>query len=169
MNFLELAKKRCSVRDYSPRTVEQEKLDYILECARMAPSAVNYQPWRFIVVQHDDCRKIVEQSYSREWLAKAPLYIVAYAKTSEAWIRKYDGKNHADIDVAIAVEHICLAAAEQGLGSCWVCNFDVELLRKGLHLASDEYPIAVIPIGYGNDTPAKPKQRKAKNEIVTVK
>ena len=54
MNFLELAKKRCSVRDYSPRTVEQEKLDYILECARMAPSAVNYQPWRFIVVQHDD-------------------------------------------------------------------------------------------------------------------
>lgn len=92
MNFLELAKKRCSVRDYSPRTVEQEKLDYILECARMAPSAVNYQPWRFIVVQHDDCRKIVEQSYSREWFAKAPLYIVAYAKTSEAWIRKYDGK-----------------------------------------------------------------------------
>ena len=82
---------------------------------------------------------------------------------------KYDEKNHADIDVAIAVEHICLAAAEQGLGSCWVCNFDVELLRKGLHLASDEYPVALIPIGYGNDTPAKPKQRKAKNEIVTVK
>ena len=103
MNFLELAKKRCSVRDYSPRTVEQEKLDYILECARMAPSAVNYQPWRFIVVQHDDYRKIVEQSYSREWLAKAPLYIVAYAKTSEAWIRKYDEKNHAVVGSVISM------------------------------------------------------------------
>lgn len=169
MDFLELAKKRYSAREYSPKEVEQEKLEYILECARLAPSAVNHQPWRFIVVKSDEARKAVQQCYPREWFAQAPLYIVAYAKTSEAWVRGCDAKNHADIDTAIAVEHICLAATKLGLGSCWVCNFDVSQLKDSLHLCSDEYPVAIIPIGYVDKFSANPKSRKNMGEIVTTK
>lgn len=73
MDFLELAKKRYSAREYSPKEVEQEKLEYILECARLAPSAVNHQPWHFIVVKSDEARKAVQQCYPREWFAQAPL------------------------------------------------------------------------------------------------
>ena len=146
MDFLQLAKKRYSAREYSPKEVEQEKLEYILECARLAPSAVNHQPWRFIVAKSDEARK-----------------------ASEAWVRGCDAKNHADIDTAIAVEHICLAATELGLGSCWVCNFDVSQLKDSLHLCSDEYPVAIIPIGYVDKFSAKPKSRKNMGEIVTTK
>ena len=169
MDFLELVKQRYSARDYLPKAVEQEKIDYILECARLAPSAVNHQPWRFIVVQSADTRRAVQQCYARDWFAQAPLYLVIYAKYSEAWVRGYDQKNHADIDAAIAIEHICLAATEQKLGSCWVCNFDVDLLRRYFDMTSDEHPVAIIPIGYVNKEPLKPTSRKSLGELVTVK
>ena len=76
MNFLELTKKRCSVRKYASRPVETEKLDYILEAARMAPSAVNYQPWCFLVVKSDKGREKIQSCYPREWFKQAPCYIV---------------------------------------------------------------------------------------------
>ena len=82
-----------------------------------------------------------------------------------AWTRRYDEKNHADIDVAIAIEHLCLAAAEQGLGTCWVCNFRVQLCQELFNLPDEWYPVAIIPIGYPA-TPAIPeKTRKAMAEI----
>ena len=117
MNFLELSKQRYSARNYSSDMIEQEKLDYILECAPFAPSAVNYQPWHFFVVKSNKPKLLIQQSYPREWFTEAPLYIVVCADNSISWVRKSDNKNHADIDAAIATEHICLAAAEQGLGS----------------------------------------------------
>ena len=116
MNFLELSKQRYSARNYSSDMIEQEKLYYILECARFAPSAVNYQPWHFFIVKSDNQKLLVQQSYPREWFTEAPLYIVVCADSSISWVRKSDNKNHSDIDAAIATEHICLAAAEQGLG-----------------------------------------------------
>ena len=121
MNFLELTKRRCSVRKYASRPVETEKLDYILEAARMAPSAVNYQPWCFLVVKSDKGREKIQSCYPREWFKQAPCYIVVCGDHAQSW-KRADGKDHMDIDAAIAAEHICLAAAEQGLGSCWVCN-----------------------------------------------
>ena len=84
-------------------------------------------------------------------------------------MRGYDQKNHADIDAAIAIEHICLAETEQKLGSCWVCNFDVDLLRRYFDMTSDEHPVAIIPIGYVNKEPLKPTSRKSLGELVTVK
>ena len=134
MNFLDLVKARYSVRSYRPQAVEREKVEYLLECARLAPSAVNFQPWRFFVVASDACREALRRCYHREWFAEAPLCIAVCVDESVSWKRKSDGHDHADIDAAIAAEHICLAAAEQGLGSCWVCNFDVPLCREALEL-----------------------------------
>lgn len=73
MNFLDLVKARYSVRSYRPQAVEREKVEYLLECARLAPSAVNFQPWRFFVVASDACREALRRCYHREWFAEAPL------------------------------------------------------------------------------------------------
>lgn len=120
MDFLELTKKRYSVRSYTSQEVEKEKLDYIFECARYAPSAVNKQPWQFIVINSELQKQKLQKVYPAKWFVEAPLYIIVCANDSVAWTRQYDNKNHADIDAAITAEHICLAAAEQGLGTCWV-------------------------------------------------
>lgn len=167
MDFLELTKRRFSARSYKPDAVEQEKLNCIVECARFAPSAVNYQPWHFLIVQSEEQRQKVQQCYNREWFADAPVYIVVCADSSAAWVRKSDNKNHADIDAAIATEHICLAATDLGLGSCWVCNFDLEMLKSYFQLSLEKYPVAIVSIGYVNELPKHSSARKSINEIVT--
>lgn len=108
MNFLELVKARYSARKYANRPVEAEKLDYIMECVRFAPSAVNFQPWRFRIVTDEAVLKALYSCYKREWLATAPCIIVACVDHNESWHRRADNKDHADIDIAIAVEHLCL-------------------------------------------------------------
>ena len=108
MDFLELVKSRYSCRDYQPRDVENEKLEYIMECVRYAPSAVNRQPWRFRIIKEDNDKDNMQQCYNREWFNTAPLYILASVLHDEEWVRA-DGKHHGDIDIAIAVEHLCLA------------------------------------------------------------
>ena len=125
-----------------------------------AASAVNFQPWRFFVVASDARREALRRCYHREWFAEAPLCIAVCVDESVSWKRKSDGHDHADIDAAIAAEHICLAAAEQGLGSCWVCNFDVPLCREALELPATLRPVVLIPVGY----PAQ-KKRKSPDEV----
>ena len=168
MDFLELTKKRFSARNYKSDVVEQEKLDYIIECARFAPSAVNYQPWHFLIIKSEEQRLKVQQCYNREWFADAPVYIVVCLDRSIAGVRKSDNKNHADIDAAIATEHICLAAAALGLGSCWVCNFDVEMLKSHFQLPPEKYPVAIVSVGYVNELPKHSSTRKPVDEIVTI-
>ena len=168
MNFLELCEARYSVRKYSTEAVSDDDLKYVLECARMAQSAVNFQPWQFVIVRSDEAKANIRRCYNREWFATAPLYIVALRNTDENWVRSSDGKAHGDIDVAIAVEHICLAAAERGLGTCWVCAFDVEAARRALPLGTDEEPVIILPIGYPAEGSTAPeKNRKTLDEIVT--
>lgn len=164
-NFLELVKKRRSVRGYEPRAVEREKLEYILECARLAPSAVNFQPWRFYVVAGESRKRALCECYPREWFATAPLFIAVCVDTGESWKRSSDGHDHADIDAAIAAEHICLAAADRGLGSCWVCNFDVDKCRSALELEPAVRPVALIPIGYASENSVSERPRKPLLEI----
>ena len=165
MNFLELVKARYSSRNYDARPVEQEKLDYIMECVRLAPSAVNLQPWRFRIVTDKEAIARLQTCYKRDWLSTAPCIIVACANHEESWHRRADNKDHADIDVAIAVEHICLAATEQGLATCWVCNFNAEGCREVLQLPENLEPVVLVPIGYPLDE-CKDKNRKALEEIV---
>ena len=158
---------RYSCRAYDgSRTPSQEQIVRILEAARMAPSACNRQPWRFIVVTDGKTRDAVCRAYPREWFAGAAAYIIACAVPSEAWVRPYDGKNHADIDVAIAVEHICLEATAMGLGSCWVCHFEPATLREGLSLPESLVPVAIIPIGYPASDAVPAKNRKPLEDIV---
>lgn len=164
MDFLELVSRRYSCRGYQPMAVEQAKLDYVMECVRLAPSAVNRQPWRFRIVSSDADRTRLQQCYSREWFATAPVYVIASILHGEEWVRS-DGKPHGNIDIAIAVEHLCLAATEQGLGSCWVCNFDAELCKKLFSLADNEEPAVLIPLGYAADEP-KEKKRKPMGDIM---
>ena len=166
MNFLELVSARHSVRSYLARPVEREKLDYILECARLAPSACNRQAWRFVVVERAEDKAALCRCYAREWFAEAPLYIVVCADESESWKRRCDGRDHADVDAAIAAEHICLAAAEVGLGTCWVCNFDVGACSSALRLEAHIRPVAILPLGYSAEDAVAPRSRKSAEEVI---
>ena len=165
MNFLELVKNRYSCRAYKSLNVEKEKLDYILECVRLAPSAVNRQPWRFHIVCQEEEKAKLQQCYNREWFATAPMYVIASVLHDEEWVRS-DGKHHGDIDIAIAVEHLCLAATELGLAACWVCNFDVELCKTLFNLPENEEPAVLIPLGYAAGGAKADRQRKPMEAIV---
>lgn len=169
MNFIDLARRRCSIRQYAQRAVEADKLEYVLEAARLAPSAVNYQPWQFLVVTSAEGLSKIKECYPREWMTSAPACILVCADHQQSWKRKSDGKDHADIDIAIATEHICLAAAEQGLGTCWVCNFDTERCRSLFRIPDHLEPVVLVPIGYPeseNLWEETPKKRKDSEELI---
>lgn len=169
MTFKDLAQKRFSTRAYTTQSVEKEKMDYIFECIRFAPSAVNYQPWHFYVIANEPDKIAVQKSYNREWFKKAPIYIIACGNCEEAWKRSnFDNKNHMEIDLAIAGEHLCLAASDIDLGSCWVCNFDPLIIKDLLNLPDHITPVAIFPIGYPDKTVEAPiKKRKDVQDIVT--
>lgn len=168
MNFLELVTSRKSIRQYLTKEVEQEKIDYIMECARLAPSASNNQPWHFLIVKSEEGKELLRQCYPREWFASnpTPVYIVACGNTDQSWKREYDNKDHCDIDIAITFEHICLAATEQGLGTCWICHFDPFKFRELFKLPDYLYPVAITPLGYpAKDEPNNPKRKDIKEII----
>lgn len=166
--YYALINERRSCRAYRPDAVPPEMIRAIIDTARIAPSACNRQPWGFVVVTSPEGREAIINSYSREWIKSAPAFIVACGNHSEAWHRGCDGKDHTDVDVSIAVEHICLAATSFGLGTCWVCNFEPAAVSSYLGLPDDIEPIAIIPIGYPADADAAiaPKKRKPLDEII---
>ncbi len=160
MQLKNLIESRYSVRAYLSNVVEREKINYILECARLSPSACNLQPWKFYIITDPVLKQKVEESYNREWFKSAPMHIIVCKDTSISWKRTAtDGKDFSDVDAAIAAEHICLAAAEQGLGTCWICNFNPGILNKALDLPQHIEAIAIFPVGYINEeksiSPAK--------------
>ncbi len=166
MKFIDLASQRYSVRNFDPQPVEKEKLLYVLEAARIAPSAANFQPWQFLVITDPELLKSVQTTYHRAWFLTAPVVIVALGDHDKGWHRASDGKDFTEIDVAIAVDHLTLAAAEQGLGTCWVCNFDVKRCSEIIDAPENLEAIALIPIGYpaGETKPAK--KRESIDQIV---
>ena len=100
--------QRRSVRKYANQSIDKQTIIEIIESARLAPSAVNFQPWKFYVCQSEEAKQIVRESYPREWFNAAPLYILACGDREQSWKRPCDGKDHVDIDIAIAVEHMVL-------------------------------------------------------------
>ena len=165
MRFSELVTKRYSVRAYKPDPVEEEKLEQVLEAVRMAPTAANRQPFQIILIHTAGREAELSRIYGRDWFTQAPLVICACGIPSQGWTRSGDGKSYTDVDVAIVVDHLTLAAADVGLGTCWIAAFDPVAAREVLGLPDDVEPIAFTPLGYAADQPG-PKKRKPLSELV---
>ena len=165
MQFLELVEKRYSVRAYKPDPVEDGKLQQVLEAARLAPTAANQQPFQLIVIHTAERKAELGRIYGRDWFVQAPLIICACGIPAQGWVRWDDEKSYCDVDVAIAMDHLFLAAADLGLGTCWIAAFDPVAAREVLGLPDDVEPIAFTPLGYPADQPG-PKKRKALTELV---
>jgi len=148
--FLEIAKNRYSCRNFKSDEIPDEQLYKLLEAFRIAPSAVNYQPWHLIVIKDQKNKESIYSTYQRDWIKSAPVLLIACGDHSVAWKRK-DGKDHTDVDISIAVDHLTLQATQLGLATCWVCNFDRELLSKTLDLPDNIEPIVIIPLGFPDD------------------
>jgi len=164
MEFAELIQARYSVRGYKPDPIEEEKLQGVLEAARLAPTAANRQAIQFVVVHTSGREEELGRIYDRDWFARAPIVICACGIPADNWVRN-DGKNYNDVDVAIAMDHLILAAADAGLGTCWIGAFDPEAARELLGLPEGVEPIAFTPLGYPA-VEAGTKKRKDLSELV---
>ncbi len=164
MDFSELINTRYSVRAYTPDAVEEDKLQRLLEAALLAPTAANRQPFRLIVIHTAGREEELRRIYRKDWFVQAPLVIGICGIPAKAWVRR-DGKSYMDVDVAIVMDHLILAAADLGLGTCWVGAFDPSAAREILALPDDVEPIAFTPLGYPADQP-RPKKRKTLSELV---
>ena len=165
MDVMEAIKKRYSVRSYQDRAVETEKLDSILEAARLAPSASNRQEWRFVVVQDKGIRqRLMQAAKDQAFVGQAPVVIAACAKTDSHIMTC--GQQCYPIDVAIAVEHMALKATEEGLGTCWVGAFYEDKVKDILGIPQDIRVVALLALGYPVKLRPNPKDRLRLKEIV---
>jgi nitroreductase len=166
MQFATLANQRHSVRSFTSRKVEKSTIEQIIEVARKAPSAVNFQPFTVYAILEVENLEKIKKSYHRSWMNLASVVIVVVSNRDMAWKRSIDMKNYADIDAAIFIDHLTLQAADIGLGTCWVCNFDVDVVNEILGLKPNQEPIALIPIGYPESDEIPAKKRKGLDELV---
>lgn len=168
MTFHQLIIQRESIRSYdSGRPVEKDKLLRILDAGRLAPSAANRQPWKFYLISESANLAKVHQCYSRSWFRQAPHILVVAGKQEQAWTRAVDGYNSIETDLAIAMDHIILAAADEGIGSCWIAAFDYSKLKTLGLFDENEVIFAITPLGYpgSSHSPRPGKDRKALDEV----
>jgi nitroreductase len=165
MEYSALIAARYSVRAYRPDPVEDEKLQTILEAARLAPTAANRQPVQLVVMHTAGHEEEIGRIYHRPWFIQAPLVIAVCAISSQAWVRESDRFNARLIDAAIVADHLVLAAANLGLGTCWVAAFNLDAARSVLHLPAEAEPVIFTPLGYPADLPG-PKIRKPLADLV---
>jgi nitroreductase len=130
----------------------------------LAPTASNRQPFRIIVIKTEGRELDLKRIYPAEWFVQAPLVICACAVPDEGWTRS-DSKDYSDVDTTIAMDHLILAAANLGLGTCWIAAFDPAPTREILGLPDDIEPVALTPLGYPADKP-RPKNRKSLANLV---
>jgi nitroreductase len=164
MEFSQLILARYSVRAYRPDPVPDAALQQVLEAARLAPTAANRQPFRLIVVPTTGHEQELQRIYPRRWFTQAPLVICLCSVPGEGWVRE-DGRSYCDVDGAIAFDHLTLAAASLGLGTCWIAHFDVRAARELLQVPAEMEPLLFTPLGYPADTP-KAKQRRPLAELM---
>jgi nitroreductase len=168
MDFTKVITDRESIRSYDPtRPVEKAVLERILDAGRIAPSAANRQPWRFVVVSSRDVLSQVRRCYQKPWFNDAPHVLIVVGRTGEAWSRQ-DGWNSIETDLAIAMDHLILAAENEGVGTCWIAAYDPVVLRAALTLTPDERVYAITPLGYPRPgfTKRGQKQRKTLQDVV---
>lgn len=164
MDVSEAIKQRRSVRAYKSKQVPEEKLQKVLNAARLAPSAHNAQDWKFVVVKDEEKRKkLAEAASDQEFIAQAPIIIAAVSLNPKE-IMGCDVPSYA-VDLAIAVDHITLQAIEEGLGTCWIGAFSQDKVKEILNIPKNYKVVVLLPLGFPADTPS-PKIRKELNEIV---
>jgi len=165
MEFYEVLRQRRSIRGYQSTPVPQDKLDRVLEAVRIAPTACNLQPFRFLLIESPERKKLIADSYRQPWFAEAPVIVAALGSADKAW-KRFNGVSAHTIDVAIAMEHLILAAAAEGLGTCWICAFDQEKAHRDLGLDPEWEVVALTPLGFPSVQPG-PLTRKSIDEIVS--
>ena len=164
MNVIEAIRTRKSIRAYEDRPVEEEKLQAVLEAARLAPSANNSQDWRFIVVRNRSTRqKLMVASNSQRFVAEAPVVIACCAETDGRVMRC--GQPAYPINVAIAMDHMTLAAVELGLGTCWIGSFYADQAKEILGIPEGIHVVELLTLGYPAER-GRPRARKPLEEIV---
>ncbi len=169
MDFYDLVSKRCSIRSFERnRAIPQEVLNRILNAGRVAPSACNLQPWHFHVVKSPEILEKIYPTYSRDWIQSAPCLLIVSGDRNNAWVRRQDNYNSIETDLTIVMDHLILAAAWEGLGTCWIAAFDPEIIREALQLEPNVDVFAFTPLGYAApDSLPAVKKRKALEEITS--
>ena len=145
-DFLSLARDRYSCRAFTEKPVEPEKIDALLEAAVVAPTAVDKQPWHAWVFETPEA--VQRLAACTRFHFGARVIIAVGAKADEAWVRKYDGRNFADVDASIVATHIMLAAHDLGLGTTWVGHFDAPAVKEAFPEMADYDLVALFPLGY---------------------
>ena len=166
MDVYEAIRTRQSIRRYKPDPVPDDALNRVLDAMRLAPSAGNKQPWRFIVVKDAATREqLANSTTGQEFIGHAPIIIVACGWEDRAYSKMGGYWNALRVDVSIAFDHLTLAAAAEGLGTCWIGSFVEEAVRRVLGIPEEVTVIALTPVGYPDESPAR-RTRKELSEIV---
>ena len=165
MDFAALVQKRYSVRAYKQDAVGEDKIEQIMEAARLAPTAANRQPFKVIVTYSEKRENELGRIYSADWFIQAPVIICVCVIRGQSWVRK-EGKDYGDVDAAIVMDHIIMQATELGLGTCWIAAFDPQAAREVFELPDNVEPVLMTPLGYPADSP-RSKKRKNLNELVS--
>lgn len=167
MEFKELMRVRKSIRRFKADAVPQEKLDRIMEAARVAPSWANKQCWRFVLVDDAFTRRQLSQTLGKNpsvrAVENAPYVLVVCGIPAESG--NHDGKSYFLSDCGIAMAHIMLAAADEGLGSCFVGGVDEKAVKDILHIPSEVSVVCVTPLGYPDEEP-QARSRKSLGELL---
>jgi nitroreductase len=167
MEFYELIRERKSVRRYKSNPIPDEVLNRILEAGRIAPSAKNIQPWHFIVIQNPEIKEMVaEACRGQRFMAEAPVIVCGCALEDIAWGRMGGYMSSFAVDLAIAMEHMILAAANEGLGTCWIGAFVEKDVKKILGIPDNVRVVALTPVGYPAEVP-RDRGRKLMKDIVS--
>jgi len=162
VNVHQAIKNRYSVRSYKSKEIPEEKLEKVLEAARLAPSGHNSQPWKFVVVKDFKKKNRLAEASGQSFIAEAPIIIAAVAlKPKDVFTSEVKG---AEVNLAIAADHMTLAAVEENLGTCWIGAFTQSEVKRILKIPENYKVIALLPVGFP-DEEQKAKTRKDLNEI----
>ena len=169
MKLYDVFTKRRSIRSFTEDVVSSDTIKKLAQAVHLAPSACNRQPYKFIAVTSPELKAELCEVISQSFIKEAPVIIIGLVNTTEAWVRSKDNKSMADTDLAIAMEHLVLAATAEGLGTCWVASFDVAAVNKILKLEDDWTSQVLTPVGYPNEDAKEFFRTKKISDIFEVR
>ncbi len=171
LDVIECIKQRRSIRSFQPISVSRETVEKVIQAATLAPSAGNWQPWRYYVVSNDDLRRqLARIASNQEFIVEAPVVLVVCAEPARA--ENTYGERARTLyciqDTAAAIQNLLLAAHSYGIGTCWVGDFDEAAVQSVLQIGAEFRPVAIVPMGYPNESP-NPRWRRPLREVIEYK